>query len=267
MKKININLYKGVIVLSLLTGTILINGCIFNGEGNLMTEKDKMERITEEEALKLPPKEYWHKRFPYVGRWRRPNGSGAGTAQLISPSWVITAKHVAVKMIADSSRKITVKFGDKIVGIEKAYAIPNGKDTALCKLKEPVTHIRPVALFPRVLKESDGAFIFTKAGGTSGAHDNRIAIGDKEGGIYHFKDKTGSRQGRPGDSGGAWVFRGDSPESDALIGIIHGGGYGRQPAFSRKWITETISESGEEVKWLDVPFTTVETPEKKVKQR
>ena len=71
--------------------------------------------------------------------------------------------------------------------------------------------------------------------------------------IYHSKDVKGQRPGKPGDSGGGWVFEQDKPQLDILFAVIHGGGFGPQPAANRKWIDKTMSGSGEKPIWLPKP--------------
>ena len=95
--------------------------------------------------------ELWRNRFPYVSRWLGPKG--VGTATLISPKWCLTAKHVAVRKIADAEVPIRIRFGKRTVKVVEAFPAPAG-DVALVRLAEPVKDVQPVGL-ATLLTEDD----------------------------------------------------------------------------------------------------------------
>ncbi len=163
----------------------------------------------------------------YAGAWRgykKTGGTGVGAATLISPSWAITAKHVASKKAKTPDKvNVIISFGGgkgkENRQVKKAYLCPDA-DIALVQLARPIT--------------------------------NRWGKGNGER-IYHSKDANGQRPGKAGDSGGGWVFEQDSPKPDVLFAVIHGGGFGPQPSANRKWIDKTMANSGEKATWLAKP--------------
>ena len=196
----------------------------------------------------------------YAGAWRghkKTGGTGVGAATLISPSWAITAKHVASKKAKTPDEvNVIISFGGakgRNRQVKKAYLCP-GADIAVVRLARPITGIAPAALCKTRLNKKHGRFRFTFVSRGNGLKvvKNRWAKGNGER-IYHSKDAKGQRPGKAGDSGGGWVFEQDSPEPDVLFAVIHGGGFGPQPAANRKWIDKTMADSGEKATWLPKP--------------
>ena len=73
--------------------------------------------------------------FGYCGGWigqhSGSNRIGKGTAELIAPSWAITAAHVAKpKATNPGQRHVQINFGGHKAGVVKAYVAPQG-DLAL----------------------------------------------------------------------------------------------------------------------------------------
>ena len=171
----------------------------------------------------------------FAGAWRghkKTGGTGVGAATLISPSWAITAKHVASKKAKTPDKvNVIISFGGgkrRNRQVKKAYLCP-GADIALVRLARPITGIAPAALCKTRLNKKHGRFRFTFVSRGNGLKvvKNRWAKGNGER-IYHSKDAKGQRPGKAGDSGGGWVFEQDSPEPDVLFAVIHGGGFGPQ---------------------------------------
>ncbi len=196
----------------------------------------------------------------YAGAWRghkKKGGTGVGAVTLISPSWAITAKHLASKK-AKTPKQVNVilSFGGGKKHnrqVKKAYLCP-GADIALVRLARPITAITPSALCRTRLNKKHGRFRFTFV-----SRGNGLKVARKRWGkgnakrIYHSKDAKGQRPGKAGDSGGGWVFEQDSPKPDVLFAVIHGGGFGPQPSANRKWINKTMANSGEKATWLAKP--------------
>ncbi len=72
---------------------------------------------------------------------------GGGMGTLITPTWVVTAAHVAEQMVSE------VRFGDLVVPVDRTFLHPDyameGKhrDIALIRLASPVTGIVPAQLY------------------------------------------------------------------------------------------------------------------------
>ena len=197
----------------------------------------------------------------YAGAWRghkKTGGTGVGAVTLISPSWAITAKHVASKKAKTPDKvNVIISFGGgkgkENRQVKKAFLCP-GADIALVKLARPITNHAPAALCKIRLNKKHGRFRFTFVSRGNGLKvvANRWGKGNGER-IYHSKDAKGQRLGKAGDSGGGWVFEQDSPKPDVLFAVIHGGGFGPQPSANRKWIDKTMAGSGEKATWLAKP--------------
>ncbi|HIL73293.1 MAG TPA: trypsin-like serine protease [Verrucomicrobia bacterium] len=197
----------------------------------------------------------------YAGAWRgykKTGGTGVGAATLISPSWAITAKHVASKKAKTPDKvNVIISFGGgkgkENRQVKKAYLCPDA-DIALVQLARPITNHAPAALCKTRLNKKHGRFRFTFVSRGNGLKvvPNRWGKGNGER-IYHSKDANGQRPGKAGDSGGGWVFEQDSPKPDVLFAVIHGGGFGPQPSANRKWIDKTMANSGEKATWLAKP--------------
>jgi hypothetical protein len=173
---------------------------------------------------------------------------------LVSPSWGITAAHVAAPKKNDPSRRVVVTFGwNKSVGVKEVYIAPEG-DFALVRFNKPVTGITPVKVAGEVIKKGMGTVTFTMVGTRGGrhAHPGRKGHGSGEWKFWHSGSPK-SRPGRAGDSGGAFVLDRDGNEDDILISVIHGGGRSNQPAWFKNWIDKKMEGSGESIKWRRLP--------------
>jgi len=203
----------------------------------------------------------------YAGAWRghkKTGGTGVGAVTLISPTWAITAKHLASKKAKTPDKvNVIISFGagkGKNRQVRKAYLCP-GTDIALVQLARPIAGIAPAALCKTRLNKKHGRFRFTFVSRGNGLKvvRNRWGKGNGER-IYHSKDAKGQRPGKAGDSGGGWVFEQDAPVPDILFAVIHGGGFGPQPSANRKWIDKTMADSGEKATWLAKPSKKKTTP-------
>jgi len=198
--------------------------------------------------------------FGYAGKWRgyktKGNGIGIGAATLISPSWAISAKHLAsIKARTPKAVKVKLFFGDGVErGVTKAYLCP-GADIALLRLSAPVNKVEPAALCATRLTSKHKTFPFTFV---SRGHGLKTVAGCRgkaaKKGIYHSKPAKGGRPGKAGDSGGGCVFQQKAPKRDVLFAVIHGGGKGPQVAVFRKWIDDVMKKSGEKAQWLPAPI-------------
>ena len=198
--------------------------------------------------------------FGYAGKWRgyktKGNGIGIGAATLISPSWAISAKHLAsIKARTPGAVNVKLLFGDGVErGVSKAYLCP-GADIALLRLTKPVNKVEPAALCATRLSKKHKTFKFTFVSRGLGLKTvpGCRGKGTKKG-IYHSKPAKGSRPGKAGDSGGGWVFQQKAPQRDVLFAVIHGGGKGPQVAVFRKWIDKVMKSSGEKAQWRPAPI-------------
>ena len=199
--------------------------------------------------------------FADCGGWRGHHADskriGTGTAQLIAPSWAITAAHVAKpKALTPDKRNIEIRFGpDKSARVKKAYLAPQG-DLALVKFHKPLKGVKTVCLLNRPLTKKDGVVSFTLVGHSGGLHFHRDRKARGSG--LHARHITSKENnpGKAGDSGGGWVIENAVSNRHTLFAIIHGSGRGTQPAALRKWIDETMKGSGEEASWKTFPKST-----------
>jgi hypothetical protein len=190
--------------------------------------------------------------FGYCGGWlgqhSGSNRIGKGTAELIAPSWAITAAHVAKpKATNPGQRHVQINFGGHKAGVVKAYVAPQG-DLALVRLKTPMNAWPKVALLDKPLTKKDGVIKFTLVGHSGGLHFHRDRRARGMGlNARHVTTKK-DNPGKAGDSGGAWVI--ERKDQHVLLAVIHGGGVGTQPAALRKWIDQTMKKSGEKANWV-----------------
>jgi hypothetical protein len=97
-------------------------------------------------------------------------------------------------------------------------------------------------------------------------HRNRKGHGTNGGeSFYHSKDANGSRPGKAGDSGGAWVIErtGSTLTSqDVQFAVIHGGGTGPQVGPLKDWIDNkrAYSTPNQAVTWVSKSHTMNGTP-------
>lgn len=204
------------------------------------------------------PKKCTGANYPYVGKWKGHHkgtkAMGLGVAELITPHWAITAKHVASRKFHhpnDSNVEITFGIhGSHQTHVHEVHMAP-GVDIALVKLTQAVHNVRTVKLNSRGFKGNQKVK-FNFVGKMPHLHCafNRSAEGD---GNYIWQPKVhGHNPGKAGDSGGAWLV------DDVLIGVISGSGshHGRQmgragqPAFVKAWIEQTVGPG--KVQWVDI---------------
>ena len=196
--------------------------------------------------------------FRYCGGWRGYHTDskriGTGTVILISPSWALTATHVArAKALTPNKRRVELRFGpDNTVRVEKAFLAPKG-DLALLQLKRPIKSVEPVSLLKHALTEKDGVVQFTLVGHAGGLHFHRDRRAKGTGLHAKHITKKADNPGKAGDSGGGWVIESPDKNEHVLFGIIHGGGRATQPVAVRKWIDGTMAKSGEKATWVDRP--------------
>ena len=77
-----------------------------------------------------------------------------------------------------------------------------------------------------------------------GYHRNRRGYGIKGGeSCYHLKT-NGTRPGKAGDSGGAYLIERYCDYSHVMFSVLHGGGYGPQVAPLKKWIDNLYDPDG-----------------------
>ncbi len=199
--------------------------------------------------------------FRYCGGWRGYHVDskriGTGTVILISPSWALTATHVArAKALTPNKRRVELRFGpDNTVRVEKAFLAPKG-DLALLQLKRPIKSVEPVSLLKHALTEKDGVVQFTLVGHAGGLHFHRDRRAKGTGLHAKHITKKADNPGKSGDSGGGWVIESPDKKEHVLFGIIHGGGRATQPVAVRKWIDQTMAKSGEKATWSATPKST-----------
>ena len=196
--------------------------------------------------------------FRYCGAWRGYHTDskriGTGTVVLISPSWALTATHVArAKAQTPNKRRVELRFGpDNTVRVEKAFIAPKG-DLALLKLQRPIKNVKPVSLLNQAVTKKDGVVPFTLVGHSGGLHFHRDRRAKGTGLHAKHITKKADNPGKAGDSGGGWVIENPKEKEHVLFGIIHGGARATQPAAVRKWIGDTMKASGEKATWVDRP--------------
>lgn len=191
----------------------------------------------------------------YVGRFKQyhknSNKLGVGTVVLVAPSWALTAGHVvAFKINNPNGGKSEVLFnGGKIDRLVTKIYKAKGVDVALLKLSKPIggRTVKPVAMMSSGFVGADGRIEFTSIG-RSGMHRGRSGRGTGAG-FIHSKSKDGTRPGKAGDSGGAWVIQRNG-KPDVLFAIIHGGGRGPQVGPLRSWIDKQLQTNGEQATWV-----------------
>ena len=192
----------------------------------------------------------------YVGRFKqyhkKSNKLGVGSVVLIAPSWAVTAGHVvAFKLKNPNGGKSEVLFaGSKVERLGTKIHKAKGVDLALLQLERPIgtKSVKPVAVMASGFTAKDGRVKFTSIG-RSGVHRGRYGHGTGEG-FSHSKGKDGTRPGKAGDSGGAWVVERDKGKPDVLFAIIHGGGRGPQLGPLKQWVDTVVQRNGEKVLWV-----------------
>lgn len=191
-----------------------------------------------------------NQKFQFIGHWKGPKG--VGTVILISPSWVLTAGHVAENKSKDAGIHIEITFdnGAKAACAE-AFLAPAG-DLALARISPPISSVSPARLHDLSFTPDDGEIDFTLAGHSGGlhVHPGRHGKAISELRFRHESTKEDPSPGKAGDSGGAWAVESPDDQLPIVFAVIHGGGLGIQPAADREWIDKTLQASGESPKWM-----------------
>jgi len=171
-------------------------------------------------------------------------------AVLISPRWVMTAKHCVIyknfthpwriQIEAYSSSKTHKVRASKV--IKHKYL-----DLALIKLSKPITSVDPVLLLNRPLTQKDKKLKMKKVYHKKGWRNIPFRVVN-ENTLYVSKI---NRRGKAGTSGSPWVM--ESIAGDVLVGITHGTGYSPQVANVTKWIKDTVNKYtiGETLYFID----------------
>lgn len=189
--------------------------------------------------------------FQFIGSWKGPKGGG--TVILISPSWILTAGHVAKNKAEDPNLRIKIEFdnGSKAACTE-AFLAPNG-DLALAHISPSISTVKPARLLDHSFTPEDGTIDFTLAGHSGGLHihPGRHGSAVSELRFRHHSTKEDPTPGRSGDSGGAWAVESSTDKLPIVFTVIHGGGVGVQPAANRDWIDKLMKPTGESAQWTD----------------
>jgi hypothetical protein len=197
---------------------------------------------------KVPGDASLNTKFQFIGAWKGP--SSIGTVVLISPSWVLTAGHVAGLKAKEPDRHITIRFDDgtKTTAAE-AFVAPEG-DLALVKLADPVKNITPATLLDKSFTKDDGEIEFTLAGhsGELHVHPGQKGKASSEKHFHRSSTKEDTSPGRAGDSGGAWAVQ-DTDHNPIVFAIIHGGGLANQVAPIHEWLDTKLKSTHEKANW------------------
>eukprot|EP00939_MAST-03C_sp_MAST-3C-sp1_P005306 g5306.t1 len=200
-------------------------------------------------------------KYPFVGKWRGYHGHGVGlcTAELISPLWVITAGHCAVRILRNEKVRVQVDFEDVERGVTRCIHAPKKVDVALCKLKLPINSVKIVSL-NRDLYTSAKIRHAKKTVLCVGTYHGTHVTGPKKleyesSGAHLYVDNSKGSGMHAGDSGGAWLMGGNA--SSVLTGIIHGGegsgthrrGVAAQVSYLKQWIDSTTNGTAS---WVSV---------------
>lgn len=196
---------------------------------------------------------------------------GTASGVQVAPNWVLTATHVAVGLIANTSSFVSTA-GRSIVDAVYPFstqAFP-ANDISLVHLATPVNSSLPF-LPSSVLNTSDASLLGSVTL-VSAQNDVPNGVGEAAGkgtmtmmrtasgpATVNLLITQGSASVQGGDSGSA-LLRGLPTDSlnASLIGIASAemgnstSGY-VQPAAYRAWIDKTMAPSSQHVKWLPVP--------------
>ncbi|MCP4321948.1 MAG: trypsin-like serine protease [Alteromonadales bacterium] len=169
-------------------------------------------------------------------------------AALISPSWILTAKHclgskkenniekhgwVNLSYIDEGGEWHPVKYHAKAI-FRHPY-----KDIGLMQLSEPVTEpqIEPALLLSTPIKKGHGRFNMKKVSGNV-FHDIPVRAGRKNNAFVSKPD----RRGKAGSSGSPWVLESETV-GDVIFAVTHGSGRAPQVAYVKDWIDGTVKEN------------------------
>ena len=206
-----------------------------------------------------------------VGKWRgthrtsaEAGGVGLGlavglcTAELIAPSWAITAGHCATRLLKHEKVTVHISFAQSAAKVERGVVRcvkANGYDVdvAICMLKAAVHAFKPFTLnSDKYTTARHGGPVIT-VGTSGGYHASTPKALEYEGnGAHLYVSKKSGGGMKAGDSGGAWVHTWRNPATKKtqhlLSGVIHGGsgkgkhkrGIAAQVSFIRKFLDANI---------------------------
>ena len=183
---------------------------------------------------------------------------GVCTAELIAPSWAITAGHCATRVLKHEKVSVRITFAQSAAKVKRGVvrcvkADGYDVDVAICKLKTPVHAFQPFTLnSDKYTTAHHGRPVIT-VGTSGGYHASTPKTLEYEGnGAHLYVSKKSGGGMKAGDSGGAWVHQRKSRATGKalylLSGVIHGGsgkgkhkrGIAAQVSFIRKFLDKNI---------------------------
>ena len=199
---------------------------------------------------------------------------GMCTAELIAPSWAITAGHCATRLLKHEKVTVRITFAQSATKVERGVVRcvkANGYDVdvAICRLKTAVHAFTPFTLNSDKYTTSHHGKPVITVGTSGGYHASAPKALEYEGnGAHLYVSKKSGGGMKAGDSGGAWVHMRRNPATKKmqplLSGVIHGGsgkgkhkrGIAAQVSFIRKFLDENIKG----LKWASASASGLHAP-------